>query len=1146
MRHSCLTVNGTNFVSSSVVRLGNGSDRTTTFVNTTQLTTQLTAADVAAADAFPITVFNPAPGGGSSSAVTFTVNNPIPTISTLLPSSKTAGDAAFVLAVNGTNFNSSSKVRLGGADRPTTFVNATQVTAQLTAADVQTAGIFAITVINPAPGGGSTTAVDFIVNNPTATVSSLAPASKTAGDAAFVLTVNGANFVAGSVVEWNGSSRSTSFVSATHLSVQITGADLQTAGTFPVAVFNPTPGGGTSGTSDFTVNNPAATLAGISPASESAGDAAFTLTATGANFSSNSVVRINDSDRPTTFVSSSQLAAQITAADVQAAGLFPITVFNPAPGGGTSSAVNLTVNNPVPTLSTLSAASKQLGDAAFALTVNGTNFNSSSIVRFNGGDRSTTLVNSQQLTAQLTTADLATAGTFPITVFNPAPGGGISISAVSFTVNNPIAVISTISPANKTAGDAGFVLTVNGSNLISGSVVRWNGVERPTTFVSGAQLTAQISAADVAAAGTSAITVFNPTPGGGLSNGVNLTVRNPSILSVVSGSGAANSKVTVPIEISAQGDETAVAFSLTYDTTLLVNSLNPPQVTLGSDATGATLNTDSTQVAQGLLGITLTLPAGQSLAAGIRQLVTVTFTTANVVTQTTTAVGFADQPVVRAVSNSLGQALPAAYSPGTATITIGYEADVSPRPNGSNTGTIAVSDWVQVGRFASGLDTADLGSEFQRADCAPKDTLGDGRITISDWVQAGRYAAGLDIAASAGGQTGPNPETQIRGESVTTPGANGVETVIAEATTVNLVSTILPAGQSSSVSIEFEAQGNENAFGFSLMFDPAKLSFVSAEKSNEASAGTLNVNKLEAAEGRVGLALALPGGSTFAGGRHQLVVLTFASRADASELPLISFTDQPIAREVVDLNANGVKAVFRGASGVNPLDHAQIFVTQHYLNFLNQTPDRGGLDYWIQQIAQCGTDAACVRDRRIRVSAAFFVEQEFQQTGSVVYRLYKAAYGQRPNYAEFSADRSQLVGGDQLPASTLEFANRFVSGAEFKQAYPDSLSPTAFINKLYEKAGLSQHATEKLQAVQEMSSQSKTRAQVLLELIETREFKDREYNSAFVLMQYFGYLQREADQDGYDFWLNVLNNREPGNYRGMVCAFITSQEYQCF
>ncbi|HEX8097564.1 MAG TPA: DUF4214 domain-containing protein, partial [Pyrinomonadaceae bacterium] len=77
-----------------------------------------------------------------------------------------------------------------------------------------------------------------------------------------------------------------------------------------------------------------------------------------------------------------------------------------------------------------------------------------------------------------------------------------------------------------------------------------------------------------------------------------------------------------------------------------------------------------------------------------------------------------------------------------------------------------------------------------------------------------------------------------------------------------------------------------------------------------------------------------------------------------------------------------------------------------------------------------------------------------------------------------------------------------------------------------------------------LSNNSKTRAQVLLDLIEVQAFKDREYNPSFVLMQYFGYLRRDPDQGGYDFWLNVLNNREPNNFRGMVCSFITSAEYQ--
>jgi hypothetical protein len=85
----------------------------------------------------------------------------------------------------------------------------------------------------------------------------------------------------------------------------------------------------------------------------------------------------------------------------------------------------------------------------------------------------------------------------------------------------------------------------------------------------------------------------------------------------------------------------------------------------------------------------------------------------------------------------------------------GYEGDVSPRPNGSGTGIITISDWVQIGRFTSGLDTPAVGCEFQRADSSPRSTLGDGFLTIADWVQSGRYAAGLDPPVCAGGPTGP-------------------------------------------------------------------------------------------------------------------------------------------------------------------------------------------------------------------------------------------------------------------------------------------------------------------------------------------------------------------------------------------------------
>ncbi len=242
----------------------------------------------------------------------------------------------------------------------------------------------------------------------------------------------------------------------------------------------------------------------------------------------------------------------------------------------------------------------------------------------------------------------------------------------------------------------------------------------------------------------------------------------------------------------------------------------------------------------------------------------------------------------------------------------------------------------------------------------------------------------------------------------------------------------------------------------------------------------------------------------------------------------------------------------KASPATNPIDDAQTFVHQQYLDFLNREPDTDGLAYWTNQIAQCGSDIRCIHGRRIGVSAAFFVEQEFQRTGYVVYRAYRAAYGTMPNapsranitFAQFMTDRAQLVGGPDLQQSTINFANNFVLRPEFKQVYPDSMSQPDFVNALFNTANLYSSPQQRQDEIDAVMNGSKTRAQVLLDVIDIREFKDREYNPAFMLMQYFGYLRRDVDQGGYDFWLDVVNNREPNNYRGMVCAFITSTEYQ--
>ncbi len=357
-----LVVNGLNFVNGSVVRW-NGSARNTTFVTASQLTSLISASDIANAGTANISVLNPAPGGGLSNNLTFTINNPAPAITNITPNSANAGSGDVTVTVNGTGFTSASKVRFNSNELTTTFVSATQLTATIPASSLTAAGAANITVSNPTPGGGTSNAAPFTVNNPAPTVAGLNPSSATAGGAAFALTVNGTGFVNGSTVQWNGANRVTTFVSATQLTAAITAADIATAGAASVTVVNSTPGGGTSNAVNFPINqpNPTPGITSLNPSFANIGGQSFTLTVTGTSFVNSSVVRWNDSDRPTTFVSATQLRATIPATDIAAAGTANIRVFTPAPGGGLTNALPFIV---AAQITSVSAASFLGGELA--------------------------------------------------------------------------------------------------------------------------------------------------------------------------------------------------------------------------------------------------------------------------------------------------------------------------------------------------------------------------------------------------------------------------------------------------------------------------------------------------------------------------------------------------------------------------------------------------------------------------------------------------------------------------------------------------------------------------------------------------------------------------------------------------------------
>ncbi len=349
---------------------------------------------------------------------------------------------------------------------------------------------------------------------------------------------------------------------------------------------------------------------------------------------------------------------------------------------------------------------------------------------------------------------------------------------------NPAPTLASLSPSIILLGSPNTTLIVNGSNFLQGAIVQFNNSARTTNFVSSTQVTATLTANDLAVASQAKITVVNPLPGGGTSNPLTLTVSG------------------------------------------------------------------------------------------------------------------------------------------------GFEADVAPRPNGSNNGTISIADWTQLGRFSAGLDTVTPGNEYQRADCAPRTTLGDGRITLTDWVQAGRYATALDPVTGAGGPIAPVTSLEQSAEYLEKPGvgswelglgrwvmrdggwslANRQQPITSHQTRIYAV-----AQSPNSIAIFCEGSGIENAIGFSLQFDANKWEFLSSSGGGTKNSALL-INANRASAGVVGVALALPPNQKLEAKNRAIAVLTFRYRLgniSPSFSPLaIEFAEQPVACEVTSVRAESLPAIF--------------------------------------------------------------------------------------------------------------------------------------------------------------------------------------------------------------------------------------------
>jgi hypothetical protein len=264
-------------------------------------------------------------------------------------------------------------------------------------------------------------------------------------------------------------------------------------------------------------------------------------------------------------------------------------------------------------------------------------------------------------------------------------------------------------------------------------------------------------------------------------------------------------------------------------------------------------------------------------------------------------------------------------------------------------------------------------------------------------------------------------------------------------------------------------------------------------------------------------------------------------------------------------------------AGPNPIDFTDIFVGQHYHDFLARHGDASGQAFWEGQISGCGANASCIEDRRTNVSAAFFLSIEFQQSGYFVIRAHKAAFGSaksNPRYLTFLRDQRRigegLIVGNTgwellLAANRQAFLEEFVSRPEFISSFPQGMAALTYVNTLFANAGVTPTGSERQAAINAYGAGNTLgRAAALKSVIESDSVFNAQYNSAFVLMQYFGYLRRDADDPpdndfaGYDFWLNKMNQASlPGeNVRDddvalnrvkradMVKSFLVSDEYR--
>ena len=613
-----LTVTGTGFQSGATTTFsGTGiTVNSTTFVNATTLTVNVTIAGGATVGTSTITVTNPDAGSATSGSI-FTVNA-APTVTAVSPTSRDAGAVSQSLTVTGTGFVSGATTSFSGSNitvNSTTFVNATTLTVNISISSGALVGTRAITVTNPDAGNGTSGSI-FTVNG-APTVTAVSPTSRDAGAVNQNLTITGTNFITGATVAFstNGITvNSTTFNSATSLSVNISISSGATVGTRTITVTNGDGSVVTSG-SIFTVNA-APTVTAVSPSSRAQGTSNQSLTVTGTNFITGATATFSATGitvNSTTFVSATSLTVNVTVASNAATGAGTISVLNG--DGSTATSGSIFTVNPPPTATSVSPSSLDQGAISQALTLTGTGFESGATVLATGSGvtvNSIVFVNSTTLTVTVSVNGGATIASSGFSVTNPDAGTVTSGAIFSVTA---APTVTAVSPTSRGAGAVSQNLTVTGTGFVTGTSLATvfsgtNITVNSTTYVSSTSLTVNISIAAGAAIGTRTFTVTNGDRSTATSGSI-FTVNVAPTVTGVSPNTEAQS-VTVSVTVTGTGFVAGASLATVFSGTgVTVNS------TTYVSATSLTVNiTVSASAPNGTHTITVTNGDGGTATSG--------------------------------------------------------------------------------------------------------------------------------------------------------------------------------------------------------------------------------------------------------------------------------------------------------------------------------------------------------------------------------------------------------------------------------------------------------------------------------------------------------------------------------------------------